>query len=116
MRKQWQAACMVADISDYSGHRVVVGSEEVALFRVGKVLYAVGNFDPFSQAHIISRGVVSEIDGRIAVASPVFKQHFDLTTGFCLEDPSLRINVYSVRVRYGLVEVNPTPLCVFRRV
>jgi len=39
------------------------------------------------------------------VASPVYKQAFDLRTGICLDDPKVRLRTYRVRVRAGMVEV-----------
>jgi nitrite reductase (NADH) small subunit len=39
------------------------------------------------------------------VASPVFKQSFDLRTGQCLDDPSVAVMAFPVRARDGRVEV-----------
>jgi len=32
------------------------------------------------------------------VASPVYKQHFSLLTGRCIEDPSVSVPIYRARV------------------
>ena len=39
------------------------------------------------------------------IASPIFKQSFDLATGKCLEKPEIALPTYRVRIRDGQVEV-----------
>lgn len=60
---------------------------QVALFvdRSG-ALYAVDNRDPFSGAHVLSRGLLGSREGRPTFASPMYKQTFDLTDGRCLDE------------------------------
>jgi nitrite reductase (NADH) small subunit len=53
----------------------------------------------------LSRGIVGDKNGVPKIASPIFKQSFDLRSGQCLDDPSVRLRVYGVRVRDGRVEV-----------
>jgi nitrite reductase (NADH) small subunit len=80
----------------------------VALFRVSPDdrLYAISNYDPFSQAFVLSRGIVGSRDGVVKVASPMYKQSFDLQTGACLDDPSVSVAVFGVRVGgEGRIEV-----------
>ncbi|MEU6380410.1 nitrite reductase small subunit NirD [Streptomyces sp. NPDC046909] len=71
---------------------------QVALFRdrAGK-LYAIDNRDPFGGAAVLSRGLTGTHQGRPFVASPLLKQRFDLETGQCLDDESVRIAAYEVR-------------------
>ena len=47
---------------------------------------------------MLSRGMVGDINDRLVVASPLYKQHFDLQTGECLEDGEVRVPVYSVEL------------------
>ncbi|MFH8799702.1 nitrite reductase small subunit NirD [Streptomyces sp. NPDC017936] len=71
---------------------------QVALFRDrGGELYAVGNRDPFGGAAVLSRGLTGTHRGRPFVASPLLKQRFDLRSGQCLDDASVRIPTYEVR-------------------
>ncbi|MCD7439758.1 nitrite reductase small subunit NirD [Streptomyces lincolnensis] len=72
---------------------------QAALFRDrhGK-LYAVDNRDPFGGAAVLSRGLTGTHQGRPFVASPLLKQRFDLETGQCLDEESVRIATYEVRV------------------
>ncbi|MFC5216901.1 nitrite reductase small subunit NirD [Streptomyces coerulescens] len=71
---------------------------QVALFRdrAGQ-LYAIDNRDPFCGAAVLSRGLTGTHQGRPFVASPLLKQRFDLETGQCLDDESVRITTYEVR-------------------
>ncbi|MFI1679134.1 nitrite reductase (NAD(P)H) small subunit [Streptomyces sp. NPDC020607] len=70
---------------------------EAALFKDGEGrVYAVGNRDPFSGADVIAHGILGTRDGRTVVASPMYKQEFDLLTGECLDDPSVRLPVHEV--------------------
>ncbi|MCI3269831.1 nitrite reductase small subunit NirD [Streptomyces cylindrosporus] len=73
---------------------------QVALFRdrAGE-LYAIDNRDPFGGAAVLSRGLTGTHRGRPFVASPLLKQRFDLRTGECLDDESVRVATYGVRAR-----------------
>jgi len=77
----------------------------VALFRVQEKVFAIGNRDPFSGANVLSRGIVGDLKGELVVASPVYKQHFSLLTGRCLEDENVAVPVYVTRIEEGFVLV-----------
>jgi len=89
------------------GVAALVGHVQIALFRThdGSV-FALGNQDPFSGANVMSRGIVGSRGDVPTVASPMFKQVFDLRTGVCLDDPSVSLPVYDVQVVDGQVTVN----------
>ena len=75
------------------GVAALVDGEQVAVFRTAEGdLHAVSNHDPFSGAMVLSRGIVGSRGDRPTVASPVYKQVFDLETGRCLtsDDASLQ--------------------------
>lgn len=102
----WQDVCALDDLLVERGACVLVDGQQVALFRLadGRVR-ALSNYDPFSKAFVISRGIVGCTAGRTKVASPMYKQSFDLVTGVCLDDPSVSLPVHEVRVVEGRVEV-----------
>jgi nitrite reductase (NADH) small subunit len=105
---EWIKVCRLDDIVPNTGVCALVGGEQVAVFRVDDgSLYAIGNHDPFSHANVLSRGIVGDLKGELVVASPVYKQHFSLATGQCLEDPELRVAVFPVRLDNGEVWVSP---------
>src|SRR5471032_2510366 len=64
------------------------------------------NYDPNSQASVLSRGLVGSIGERVVVASPIYKQHFDLQTGECLEAPEHSVISYAARIDGGKVWVS----------
>lgn len=59
-------------------------------------LYALDNHDPFSGANVIGRGIVGDLRGELVVASPIYKQHFRLRDGQCLEDADQRLRHWPV--------------------
>ncbi|MDC0661117.1 nitrite reductase small subunit NirD [Marinobacter sp. SS21] len=98
-KTQWQAVCKVEDLIADSGIAVWTPAGPVAIFYLPQqipALFAVGHFDPFSNANVIARGITGDLGGEPVVASPIYKQHFSLRTGVCLEDDSVRIPSYSV--------------------
>ena len=102
----WTSICPYARLPVERGVAALVHGEQVAVFRTADDrLHALANLDPFSGAMVLSRGIVGSRGDRATVASPVYKQVFDLETGQCLDDPSVRLTVYAVQVRDGLVEV-----------
>jgi nitrite reductase (NADH) small subunit len=103
----WVEVCSLDDITPDTGVAALVAGQQVAIVRVGDgdEVYAVGNYDPFSHAFVIARGIVGDRGGIPKIASPIFKQSFDLRTGQCLDDPDTRIPSYPVRVRDGRVAV-----------
>jgi len=102
------SVCRLDDIVPNTGVAALVDGEQVAVFRLDDgTIRAVGNRDPFSGANVLSRGIVGDLKGELVVASPVYKQHFSLATGRCLEDAKVRIPVYDARVESGFVVIEP---------
>jgi nitrite reductase (NADH) small subunit len=103
----WTDVCALDDLVPGRGVAALVGDYQVALFRwpADDTVYAVSNYDPFSNAYVMSRGIVGTRGDTVKVASPIFKQNFDLRTGECLDDPSARLLTFPVRVVDGRIEV-----------
>lgn len=102
---RWVRVCRLEDILPGSGVCALVEGKQVAIFRVGERLFALSNFDPFTKANVISRGLVGSKGERLYVASPLLKHRFDLETGEYLDDPTVRLAVYTVRLEAGEVWV-----------
>jgi len=104
--QEWSAVCAISDIVPDTGVCALLKGRQVAVFRVGaERLFAIDNLDPHSQAAVLSRGLVGSIGERIVVASPIYKQRFDLATGECIESPAHSVASYPVRVEDGTVWV-----------
>jgi nitrite reductase (NADH) small subunit len=103
----WLDVCALEDILPGTGVCALLAGKQVAIFRLGPgEVHALANFDPFSKAFVLSRGIVGDRAGVPKVASPIFKQSFDLRTGRCLDDPEVAVRAYPSRVRAGRVEVS----------
>ena len=105
----WHSVCALEDILPDSGAAALVGGEEVAVFRVRDAVFAIGNHDPASDANVLARGIVGDIGGEIVVASPMYKQHFSLITGRCLEEPRFTVPAYMTQIRNGQIWVRAKP-------
>jgi nitrite reductase (NADH) small subunit len=105
---QWTAVCAAEDIVPDTGVCALVDGRHVAVFRLGQgaeSFFAIDNVDPKSGASVLSRGLVGSLGDRIVVASPLYKNHFDLRTGECLESPEHSVRAHAVRVEDGRVQV-----------
>ena len=100
------AVCGYDELQPERGVAALVDGEQVAVFRLhdGSV-HAVDHRDPFSGSHVMARGIVGSRGAVPTVASPMFKQVFDLVTGACLDDPAVTLRVFGVDVRDGVVHV-----------
>jgi nitrite reductase (NADH) small subunit len=103
----WVDVCAFDALTPDRGVCAIVGGDQVAVFRLSPddALYAISNYDPFSSAFVLSRGIVGSHGPVPKVSSPMYKQCFDLTTGRCLEDPRVSVPTFAVRVVDGRVQV-----------
>jgi nitrite reductase (NADH) small subunit len=108
----WVEVCRFDDLVPDRGACALVDGEPVAVFRChpDDALYAIGNNDPYSGSSVMSRGIVGSIGDRPVVASPLFKQRFDLRTGEAIDDPATTLAVHAVRCVDGVVQVSGTPV------
>src|ERR1700734_3432409 len=101
----WVPVCPLDDIVPNTGVCALVNGEQVAVFHVNSgsastgasMVYAIDNFDPGSQAAVLSRGLIGSLGDRLVVASPIYKHHFDLRTGECLETPAYSVSAFAAR-------------------
>lgn len=102
----WTAICAVDDILPNTGVCARVAEHHVAVFRVGTdQFYALDNVDPQSKASVLSRGLIGSLGERVVVASPMYKHHYDLATGVCVESEAHSVRAFAVRATAGQVWV-----------
>lgn len=104
----WISVCALDEIVPNTGVCALLNDTQIAVFHVednGPRVFAIENYDPNSHAAVLSRGLVGNLGERIVVASPIYKQHFDLQTGECLESPEHSVATYPARVEGGKVWV-----------
>ena len=109
----WEEVCSLSDLAPERGAAALVDGVQVALFRThDDAVYALQQYDPYCGAHVLSRGIVGTRGEVPTVASPMYKQVFDLRTGRCLDpvgrDP-IDLTAYPVRVCDGAVLVGREP-------
>lgn len=100
----------VCDLSVLQPNRGVAAllptGEQVAVFRTqDDEVFALSNLDPFSGAAVLSRGIVGDRGGVPVAVSPIYKQAFNLRTGACVDDPTVMVSVYPVRMDAGTILV-----------
>ena len=98
--------CSIDDLIPDSGVCALLDGEQVALFYLPDCdppVYAIGNYDPIGDANVLSRGIVGDLKGELVVASPLYKHHYALGTGHCIEDASISVPTYPVMLKDGLV-------------
>lgn len=108
----WTGICNLQDLPLNAGVAALLHADtdretQIALFRTSAndQVYAISNFDPFSEANVLARGILCSIGEQLAVASPVLKEHFNLATGQCFEDESVSIATFPVKIVDGNVLV-----------
>jgi len=104
--RTWTAVCPLERIQPERAVGALVAGEPVAIVRThDDRVFALHNVDPFSGASVLARGIVGDVGGRPVIASPLFKQHFVLEDGRCLEDADVAVATYPVRVVDGVVQI-----------
>lgn len=97
-RTRWIDVCAYADLLPERGVCALVGGRQVAIFRTfDGELFALSNRDPFSGAYVLARGILGTRRGVPTVASPMYKQVFDLRTGHCLDDAGHSVATFRIR-------------------
>ncbi|NRA20587.1 MAG: nitrite reductase small subunit NirD [Oceanospirillaceae bacterium] len=109
---QWIDICKILDIPKNTGVCAHLQGEQVAVFHIHSrsngaesQVKAVSNFDPFAKANVLSRGLITELDEKYSIASPLLKQQFCLDTGKCQQDDSVSIPIYESRINNGFVQL-----------
>lgn len=105
---EWTTVAQKSDLVSGAGVGALYNGKQVALFLVPDLddeLFALSNYCPFSGVHIIARGIVGDIQGEPVVATPLYKQHFSLRTGQCIEDQDVRLERFLVRLNGNEVQV-----------
>lgn len=105
---EWKTLCRKQDLVAGSGVCALAGGSQIALFYLPNAkneIFAINNHDPVGGANVLSRGIVGDLGGRLVVASPLYKQHFDLVSGECLEEENMCVETYSVRIEGDAVQI-----------
>ena len=106
----WIALCEEAALPFGTGIAAWAKERCVAIFNLGEQgLYALDNVDPASGIGVLSRGLLCDIQGEICVASPLYKQHYRLLDGVCLEELALKVQPFEVKNQQGHIWIRLHP-------
>ena len=97
----WYVVCRVDDLIEGSGVCALINGQQVALFYLpdeAQQVFAIDNYDPIGNANVLSRGIVGDLQKNLVVASPLYKEHFNLHNGRCLEKSEYRVRVWPARI------------------
>ncbi len=101
-----------SELQENGGVCVLINDVQVAVFYLPTEtppIYTLHNWDPLGKANVLYRGIVGDLNGELVVASPLYKQHFSLGTGRCLEDDSVRVPLYKSHLEGDTVVVTLNP-------
>ena len=97
----WSYVCEFSDLVVNSGVCALVDDKQVAIFNVkmngASSLFAVSNFDPIGKANVMYRGLVGSLGGVPVVASPLYKEHYSLESGECIEHPDIHLTSFAIK-------------------
>ncbi len=110
--KAWRTICDKTDLVKDSGISALIANsagedEQIAIFHIPnseEKIFAVSNYDPIGQANVLYRGLVGCIANEPVVSSPLYKQHYSLKTGRCLQEDE-SVSVYDIRIENEQVQV-----------
>lgn len=107
----WHSLCRRSDLVAHSGVVAWHQGRQLAIFHLPvdafgeERVFAIENRDPKSGANVIGRGLLGHLKGRLVVAAPLYKQHFCLDDGSCLEDPTQALQVWPARLHGDDVQI-----------
>ncbi|MEM9603265.1 MAG: nitrite reductase small subunit NirD [Pseudomonadota bacterium] len=90
--ESWTDIRDVGALQPFAGVAALVDNTQAALFYLPgnntDQVFAIGNCDPMaSPAAVLASGIVAHIDGEPTVTSPLYKHHYRLRDGVCIESP-----------------------------
>lgn len=102
----WNDVCALDDLSIGAGTAVLVGSRQIAVFRISSaVVRAVQNICPHKAAAVMHQGIVGDREGHAVVMCPLHKRAYRLDDGVGLDEPGAKLKVFACRIRDGRIEV-----------
>jgi nitrite reductase (NADH) small subunit len=105
----WHDVAALATLTPDRGAAVLVDGVQIALFRLSDgSIHALDNHEPISGANVLSRGIVGDRAGVPVVASPIYKQCYELASGRCLDDDEQSVDVHEVALVDDRIHVRLT--------
>jgi len=109
--EDWVELCDLSAIPENAGMAARLGDRQIALFHLPSLpqkVFALGNHEPGSDAHVLARGMLGDVKGEPVVISPLYKQRFRLHDGSSIDNAEVRLACWQTDVRNGRVWVRQT--------
>jgi nitrite reductase (NADH) small subunit len=105
----WITVCSDKDLVTNSGVCALLNEQQIALFKIKRAnneqIFAVSNWDPIGKANVLYRGLLGSVQDKKVIVSPLYKQRYCLESGQCLDDDTLKLIVYPVRIEQNQVQL-----------
>jgi nitrite reductase (NADH) small subunit len=105
----WITVCSDKDLVTNSGVCALLNEQQIALFKIksanNEQIFAVSNWDPIGKANVLYRGLLGSVQDKKVIVSPLYKQRYCLESGQCLDDDTVKLIVYPVRIEQNQVQL-----------
>jgi nitrite reductase (NADH) small subunit len=105
----WITVCSDKDLVTNSGVCALLNEQQIALFKIKRAnneqIFAVSNWDPIGKANVLYRGLLGSVQDKKVIVSPLYKQRYCLESGQCLDDDTVKLIVYPVRIEQNQVQL-----------
>ena len=104
MNENWKRIGSLNEFPEDLGSCVKLADEQIAVFRIAtntesEEWYAIQNFNPINRRMVLSRGIVGSTEEHgPKVACPLHKHNFSLKDGTFLDDDSIALKTYPVKI------------------
>ncbi|WLI77378.1 nitrite reductase large subunit NirB [Kosakonia sp. H02] len=108
----WVEICPLTAIPANAGMAARLANQQIALFHLPddpQQVFALSNHEPDSDANVLARGLLGDVQGEPVVISPLYKQRFRLRDGQSV-DGNTALSVWPVKVEGGRVWVQAQPV------
>ncbi len=102
----WHKVCTIEELEENWGEVALIEGRQYAIFRLtGDRIFATDHADPNSGALVIARGITGQKGDVPTIASPLYKEEYDLRTGESLNS-DFHLPVYETRIEKSEVLIS----------
>lgn len=103
---EWTEICDIDAVPDDAGIGARVGESRVALFRLHGQFYALDDYEPGTNASVLSRGILGDVAGDAVVISPLYKYKIRLSDGKSVDSADISVGRWDTKVVDGKIHVS----------
>jgi 3-phenylpropionate/trans-cinnamate dioxygenase ferredoxin subunit len=103
---EWREVATLAQVQEDTGFPVKIGDKQIALYRLGGRVYAIGDICTHEYAQL-SQGFAEAG----TIECPLHQATFDIASGKCLTGPAtIDLDRYAVRIEGNNIFVRTVPI------